>query len=94
MCNNGMKSKASGKGKRVELGEHIVADPLICHGKPTFKGTRIMVWQVLDALERGESWDDLVKAWAGRVTREAISETIRLARAALLDDHGRLTGLA
>ena len=91
MCNDGMKSKASGKTKRVELGEHIVADPLICHGKPTFKGTRIMVWQVLDALERGESWDDIVKAWAGRVTREAIAETIRLARAALIDDHGRLT---
>ncbi|HEU0008909.1 MAG TPA: DUF433 domain-containing protein [Verrucomicrobiae bacterium] len=86
-----MKSKASGKARRVELGEHIVADPLICHGKPTFKGTRIMVWQVLDALERGEPWDDIVQAWAGQVTREAIAETIRLARGALLDDHGRLS---
>jgi uncharacterized protein (DUF433 family) len=86
-----MKKKPNGKPKRVELGEHIVADPLVCHGKPTFKGTRIMVWQVLDALERGESWDDIVKAWAGRVTREAIAETIHLARAALLDGHGRLT---
>ena len=91
LWNDGMKYKTSDKAKRVELGEHIVADPLICHGKPTFKGTRIMVWQVLDALERGESWDVIVQAWAGQVTKEAIAETIRLARAALLDDHGRLT---
>ena len=91
---NGMKAKTNGKPRRLELGEHIVADPLICHGKPTFKGTRIMVWQVLGALERGESWDDIVKAWAGRVTKEAIAETIRLARTALLDEHGRLTSPA
>lgn len=76
--------------KRVELGEHVVADPSICNGVPTFKGTRIMVWQVLDALGRGESWDDIVKAWAGRVTKPAIAETIRLAREALLDNRGRL----
>lgn len=44
-------SRASGAGtlrgernrQRIELGEHVVADPLICHGKPTYKGTRIML---------------------------------------------------
>ena len=34
--------------KPVELGKYIVADPRICHGKPTFNGSRVMVWQVLD----------------------------------------------
>src|SRR5437773_6205461 len=76
--------------KRLELGEYIVADPAICHGKPTFKGTRIMVWQVLDALARGESLDDIVEAWAGRVSKEAVAETTRLARGALLDEHVNL----
>jgi uncharacterized protein (DUF433 family) len=28
--------------KRKLLGRYIVADPNICHGKPTFRGTRIM----------------------------------------------------
>jgi hypothetical protein len=42
---------------RIELGEFIVADPDICHGKPTFKGTRIMVWQVLDDVAEGRFWD-------------------------------------
>ena len=67
-----------------------MADPLICHGKPTFKGTRIMVWQILEALAHGESVEQLVKAWGGRVSKAAVLETIRLAGGALLDAHGRL----
>ncbi len=76
--------------RRVELGSYIVADPLVCHGKPTYKGTRIMVWQVLEDLARGESVDEIVKAWGGRVSKGAVLETIRLASEALLDARGRL----
>ena len=43
-------------------------------GKPTYKGTRIMVWQILEALAHGESVDDLVRAWRGRVSRAAVLE--------------------
>ncbi len=35
---------------RIALHKYIIADPTICHGKPTFKGTRVMVWQVLEML--------------------------------------------
>src|SRR5947199_10735508 len=77
-------------GDRVERGEYVVADPLVCHGKPTYKGTRIMVWQVLEALADGESVDQLVRAWGGRVSKAAILETIRLASNTFLDAHGRL----
>jgi len=72
------------------LGEYIVVDPLVCHGRLTYRGTRIMVWQVLDELEHGMSPDEIVKAWGGRVSKAAISESIRLARGALLDARGRL----
>lgn len=41
----------------------IVADPNICHGKPVFKGTRVMVWQILELLEAGESKKDIYKAY-------------------------------
>jgi uncharacterized protein (DUF433 family) len=37
-----MRKGKNGTPERTELGRHIVADPLICHGQPTFKGTRIM----------------------------------------------------
>jgi hypothetical protein len=49
-----------------------------------------MVWQVLAMLERGESWEYIRQAWPGRISDEAIAETIRLARASLLNKHGRL----
>jgi len=80
--------KANGKGPRVELGHFIVADPKIYRGKPTYKGTRIMVWQILEALGDGESVDEVVKAWGARISREAILETIRLAGTNLLNGHG------
>jgi len=41
--------------KRVVINPYIVADPEICHGKPTFAGTRIMVWQILEMLAAGET---------------------------------------
>jgi uncharacterized protein (DUF433 family) len=82
--------KKGPKQKFVELGEHIVADPMICHGKPTFRGTRIMVWQILDELAHGMSPEEIVKAWGGKVTRAAIAESVSLAKRSLLDKAGRL----
>jgi uncharacterized protein (DUF433 family) len=43
--------------KRKELGQYIVADPEICHGQLTFKGTRIMVKSVLFYVGQGKAWD-------------------------------------
>lgn len=47
--------------KKVIINQYIVADPNICHGKPTFKGTRIMVWQILDMLKSGENGKEIIK---------------------------------
>ena len=71
--------------ERIELGEYIVADPEVCHGKPTFKGTRIMVWQVLDDVAEGRSWDFICnQRWGGRIPLGAVTEAVRLAQAAWL----------
>jgi uncharacterized protein (DUF433 family) len=76
----------NGSCERIELGEYIVADPQICHGKPTFKGTRIMVWQVLDDVAEGRSWDFICnQRWGGHVPLPAIGEAVRLAQEALLE---------
>jgi uncharacterized protein (DUF433 family) len=65
--------------RRIELGRHIVADPGICGGQPTFKGTRIMVWIVLEQLEDGMSWDEILQEWPGKIHKEAIAEAIAIA---------------
>ena len=75
----GMKTKANGHRTRVELGRHIVADSAICGGQPTFKGTRIMVWIVLEQLEEGLSWEKIESEWDGRVCADAIAEAIAIA---------------
>jgi uncharacterized protein (DUF433 family) len=67
------------------LGRHIVADPDICHGKPTFRGTRILVADVLDQVAAGLAWETIIEEWRGSITQEAIAEAIRLARQALLE---------
>jgi len=67
------------------LGRYIVADPTICHGKPTFRGTRIMVADVLEQVADGLAWESIIEAWRGSITDEAIAEAVRLARRALLD---------
>ena len=74
-----MSKGKNGAAERIELGRHIVADPLICHGQPTFKGTRIMVWIVLEQLEDGLTWRQIVREWDNKVSKEAISEAIGIA---------------
>jgi hypothetical protein len=80
-----MRKSKNRRTGRVELGRHIVADPEICHGKPTFKGTRIMVWQVLDDVADGRSWDFICNVrWSGRLPLSAVAEAVKLAEEAWL----------
>ena len=39
------------------IGRYVVTDPETCHGKPVFRGTRIMVSHVLEQVAEGISWE-------------------------------------
>lgn len=67
------------------LSRHIVADPQICHGQPTFRGTRVLVADVLEQVAEGMAWESIVEEWRGAVTPEAIAEAVRLARESLVE---------
>ena len=67
------------------LGRFIVADPAICHGQPTFRGTRIFVSDVLDDVGRGMAWQAITERWHNAVSKEAIAEAVQLASRALLE---------
>jgi len=70
--------------ERIELGKYIVADPNICHGALTFKGTRIFVKDVIEMVSEGMDWDTIVDEWDGVINQEAISEAVRLAGEAFM----------
>jgi uncharacterized protein (DUF433 family) len=71
--------------KRRELGQYIVADPEICHGQLTFKGTRILIKSVLYYVAQGKDWDWISTECFGRVSHEAIAEAVELATLALTE---------
>ena len=65
------------------LGRHIVSDPRICHGKPTFRGTRVRVEDVLEQVASGLAWETIIEEWNRSLTVEAIREAVQLASQAL-----------
>lgn len=66
------------------LGRHIVTDAKVCHGQPTFRGTRIMVRQVLEMVEEGLAWETIIERCHHRVTEDAIAKAVKLSSAAFL----------
>ena len=64
---------------RVEINDYIVADSEICGGTPTFKGTRIMVWQVLELLEAGTPIKEILNAYLVPLTKEHIKAALHYA---------------
>jgi uncharacterized protein (DUF433 family) len=64
--------------QRIIINENIIADPNICHGKPTFKGTRIMVWQILDMLKAGESIENIIQSFPS-LTPQAVEDALAYA---------------
>ncbi len=67
------------------IGRHIVADPKICHGQPTFRGTRIFVSDVLEQVASGMAWETIIEEWHDSITKEAIAEAVQLASRAFLE---------
>ena len=72
------------KGKVEYLGRYIIIDPSICHGEPIFRGTRILVKDVLEQVATGMVWEAIIEEWRDSITYEAVAEAVRLAREALV----------
>jgi uncharacterized protein (DUF433 family) len=66
------------------LGKHVVRAVGVCGGRPTFKYTRIEIAGTLDRLAAGESLEEIVAGYRGRVSREAIIEAIQIVTAGFL----------
>ena len=66
------------------MGRFIVTDPEIAHGKPTFRGTRVLVADVLEQVASGMAWETIIEEWNDSITKEAIQEAIQLASQAFI----------
>lgn len=64
--------------KAIEINKYIVIDPEICHGKPVFKGTRVMVYLVLEMLEQGATYDEIIEGYPS-LTEEHIKAALDFA---------------
>lgn len=58
--------------------ERISIDPNVCHGKPCIKGTRIMVWIIVDYLANGDSVEEVLTAYPS-LTREDVQAALAYA---------------
>lgn len=47
----------------MKIEDYITIDPKVCHGQPCFKGTRIMVYLILELLEAGERPEEIIKTY-------------------------------
>ncbi len=70
---------------RIQVNKYIVADTEICGGTPTFSGTRIMVWQIIEMLETGETIEEIIENYPS-LTKEHIIAALKFAREKLSGD--------
>ncbi|MBS3075137.1 DUF433 domain-containing protein [Candidatus Pacearchaeota archaeon] len=64
---------------RIEINPYIVADSEICGGTPTFKDTRIMVWQVLELLEAGIPIEEILNYFLVPLKKEHVKAALQFA---------------
>ena len=67
------------------LGQHIVAAPGVCGGRPTFKYTRIDVRHALGLLAAGRTVEQVARGYD--IPLEAVQEALELV-ARIFDRHG------
>ena len=71
---------------RTEINKYIVADSEICHGKPTFRGTRILVSDIIELVAAGESVEKLLEEYTG-LTREMVGGALDYAAMLVRGEH-------
>lgn len=70
---------------KKKIGNYLVVDPEICHGKLIFRGTRVPVSTVLTFLAMGDSIHDILRNWP-QLKREYVEEAIHFASQLIADN--------
>ena len=60
------------------MNDRISINPLVCHGKPVIRGTRVLVSTLLGALAGGDSIEMILEDYPS-ITREDIAAALEFA---------------
>ena len=63
----------------INYKDYVTVDPKICHGQPCFKGTRIMIYLVLELLEAGVNTDEILNRYYRKLTKKHIRTALHYA---------------
>jgi uncharacterized protein (DUF433 family) len=80
---NGVARRA--KVSDMDWRERIVSDPAICHGKPTVKGTRVLVSVLLSHLAHGDRVDTILEQFPS-LSADDVRAVIAFAAQAAAED--------
>jgi uncharacterized protein (DUF433 family) len=69
----------------VEVSRYIVLDDEVCHGKPTFRGTRVLVSDVIELLATGLSIQEVVRDYFSSLDVEMIKDALAWAAQVVRD---------
>ena len=72
---------------RIEFGKYIGIDDEICHGKPTFKGTRILVSDIVELLAAGVRVEEIVRDYYPSLNEEMVKEALDWAAKIIRGEH-------
>ncbi|PNV77676.1 MAG: antitoxin [Thermoproteota archaeon] len=59
----------------------------MCHGKPTFKGTRVLVSDVIELLAAGLSPEEIIRDYYPSLNKEMIREALEWAAKIIRGEH-------
>ena len=65
--------------------DRISVDPHVCHGQPCIKGTRIMVYLILELLEAGITPEEIISRYYPQLTKEDIEACLHYAASLIRD---------
>ena len=77
--------------EQLRSSDYITVDSAVCHGKPCFKGTRVMVAAVLELLEAGQTNSEILQGYP-QITPQHIKAALHFAAQAI--DSGKFTPTA
>ena len=65
--------------------ERITVDPNVCHGQPCIKGTRIMVYLILELLEASVPAETIIQDYYPQLTKQDVEACLHYATSLIRD---------